>query len=264
MFAALGYDKQVSHGSIPNERKMMERIRTYLGSAGIPVSEQQLEQLETYYRMVIEKNKVMNLTAITDREDFIRLHLLDSLAPLVSGDRLKSLFLSSGTVRMIDVGTGAGFPGIPLKVVCPGLSVTLLDSLRKRVDFLGDVIRELSLTGITAIHSRAEDAARDPALRDHFDLAVSRAVANLSALSEYALPFVRPGGSFLSYKSGEIEDELKAAGHAIRVLGGKADPPVRITLPGTDIDRSFVLIQKQKPTPGAYPRKAGTAKRSPL
>ncbi|MBR3538364.1 MAG: 16S rRNA (guanine(527)-N(7))-methyltransferase RsmG [Eubacterium sp.] len=246
----------------------MERIRNVLQSAGIAISDRQLEQLNDYYQMVIETNQVMNLTAITEKEEFILLHYLDSLAPLYAAPELKPLFGIHGeetvSVRMIDVGTGAGFPGIPLKIICPALEVTLLDSLQKRVHFLDKVIGELSLSGITAIHSRAEDAARVPGLRDSFDLAVSRAVANLSALSEYALPFVRTGGTFLAYKSGEVREELASARNAIRLLGGEAEAPVSVTLPDSDVARTFVPIRKGKPTPKAYPRKAGTAKKQPL
>ena len=241
----------------------MERIRTCLASAGVPVSDGQLSQLETYMQLVIEKNKVMNLTAITEREEFITKHLIDSLAPLVVGE-LRGLFGGTHRIRMIDVGTGAGFPGIPLKILCPELSVTLLDSLRKRVDFLQEVIDTLQLSDITAVHMRAEEGGQDPAFREKYDLAVSRAVANLSMLAEYDLPFVRPGGTFLAYKSGDVADELKSAGHAIRVLGGHYEEPVYITLPDSDIRRAFILIRKEKPTPKQYPRKAGTAKKNPL
>ena len=297
----------------------MERIRTCLASAGVPVSDGQLSQLETYMQLVIEKNKVMNLTAITEREEFITKHLIDSLAPLVveelrglmwrngekaeartevrAGDEVGQGALgalaqggsrdgsvpdapaqggtgnvdmhvstSSGgrRIRMIDVGTGAGFPGIPLKILCPDLSVTLLDSLRKRVDFLQEVIDTLQLSDITTVHMRAEEGGQDPAFREKYDLAVSRAVANLSMLAEYDLPFVRPGGTFLAYKSGDVADELRSAGHAIHVLGGHYEEPVYITLPDSDIRRAFVLIRKEKPTPKQYPRKAGTAKKNPL
>ena len=248
----------------------MERIRTVLQEAGIPVSDRQLTLLEEYYQMVIAKNQVMNLTAITEREEFILLHFLDSLAPLYADAGLRELFGFTGDssapkkVRLIDVGTGAGFPGIPLKIICPHLEVTLLDSLQKRVLFLNEVTEQLSLTGITAIHSRAEDGARQPALRDSFDLAVSRAVANLSALSEYVLPFVKPGGTFLSYKSGEVREELQNAQNAIRILGGKAESPVSVTLPASDVTRALIPIRKIRPTPKAYPRKAGSAKKQPL
>lgn len=248
----------------------MERIRACLEGSGIPVSDRQLEQLETYLQMVVEKNKVMNLTAITEREEFIEKHLLDSAAPLFASPKLLRLFLpqgndtKAGAVRLLDVGTGAGFPGIPLKILCPSLSVTLLDSLRKRVDFLQEVIAALGLRDICAFHMRAEEGGRNAKLRESFDLVVSRAVANLSLLSEYDLPFVRIGGTFLAYKSGEIREELEQAGHAIRVLGGQAEEPVFLTLPGTEIQRTFIPIQKKQKTPKAYPRKPGSAKKDPL
>ena len=246
----------------------MERIKNCLSAAGIPVSLTQLTQLEKYFHMVVKKNKVMNLTAITEREDFILLHYLDSLAPLYTGEGLRRLFGvgadPSGDIKLIDVGTGAGFPGIPLKILCPSLKVTLLDSLRKRVLFLEDVINELSLTDISAIHSRAEDAGHAFELREKFDIAVSRAVANLSALSEYTLPFVRKGGVFLAYKSGDVKEELETSENAVKLLGGALESTTSLTLPDSDISRSLVLIRKIKPTPKAYPRKAGTARHSPL
>jgi 16S rRNA (guanine527-N7)-methyltransferase len=244
----------------------MERIRTCLAAAGIPVSDTQLAQLTTYYEMVIERNKVMNLTAITEREEFIVKHLIDSLAPLLS-EELCPLFRdrADGTaIRLIDVGTGAGFPGIPLKILCPKLSVTLLDSLQKRVNFLQEVITALKLSDIRAVHMRAEEGGQSPAHREKYDLAVSRAVANLSLLAEYDLPFVKKGGTFLAYKSGEVEEEMASAERAIRILGGLLERPVYITLPDSDIRRAFLPIRKEKPTPKAYPRKAGTAKKDPL
>lgn len=237
----------------------MERIRTWLAAAGLPVTDGQLSQLETYYQLVIEKNKVMNLTAITERNEFIEKHLIDSLAPLAVPE-FRKLF----PCRLIDVGTGAGFPGIPLKILCPDLSVTLLDSLQKRVGFLQEVISALGLTDITAVHMRAEEGGQDPAFREKYDLAVSRAVANLSMLAEYDLPFVKVGGTFLAYKSGDVAEELKAAGHAIRTVGGHYEDPVYITLPATDIQRALIPIRKVKNTPKTYPRKAGTAKKNPL
>ena len=253
----------------------MNRIRNWLTAAGIPVTDGQLSQLETYYEMVIEKNKVMNLTAITERDEFIEKHLIDSLAPLAV-PKLQSLLMGGASsenahdkytprpVRLIDVGTGAGFPGIPLKILCPSLSVTLLDSLQKRVGFLQEVIDALKLRDVTAVHMRAEEGGQDPQYREKYDLAVSRAVANLSMLAEYDLPFVKVGGTFLAYKSGDVEDELKSAGHAIRTVGGHYEEPIPLTLPGSDIRRALILIRKERHTPKAYPRKAGTAKKNPL
>ena len=241
----------------------MERIRQYLDGAGLTLSDRQLAQLEQYYQMVIEQNQVMNLTSITERNEFIEKHLMDSLSPLAADEALRSLLLTPGT-RMIDVGTGAGFPGIPLKIACPSLSVTLLDSLRKRVGFLDQVIASLELTDITAVHMRAEEAGRDPLLREQYDLAVSRAVASLSILTEYDLPFVRIGGLFLAYKALSAEEELSQAETAIRKLGGKADSPITLTLPDTDLNRSLLVIRKVRPTPKGYPRKPRTAKKNPL
>ena len=162
------------------------------------------------------------------------------------------------------MGTGAGFPAIPLKIAFPNMKLTLLDSLNKRVTFLDSVVEELELKKVTTIHARAEEGGRQKNLRDNFDFVLSRAVANLSVLSEYCLPYAKVGGLFISYKSGDIEEELKEAKHAISVLGGKLEDVIHFQLADTDINRSFVLIRKEKATPKAYPRKAGTAKKSPL
>ena len=241
----------------------MERIKNTMNAAGIPVTDHQLSQLNTYYQMVVDRNQVMNLTSITERNEFIEKHLLDSLAPLTIVPELQDLFLRKET-HLIDVGTGAGFPGIPLKIICPSLSVTLLDSLRKRVDFLQEVIDKLELSDIEAVHLRAEDGGQDPAYREKYDLAISRAVAHLSILAEYSLPFVHTGGTLLAYKTASAEEELPEASHAIRELGGQADSVISLTLPSTDIRRCFVPIRKVHPTPKKYPRKAGTAKKKPL
>ena len=241
----------------------MERIRSYMSDAGILLSDEQLRQLELYYEMVVEQNRVMNLTSITEPDEFIEKHLLDSLAPLAADEGLKALLTKSGA-RLIDVGTGAGFPGIPLKIVCPSLSVTLLDSLRKRVDFLQNVIDTLKLKDIKAVHLRAEEGGRDPLYREQYDLVVSRAVAALSILTEYDLPFAKVGGTFIAYKSAAAEEELAQAKNAISKLGGKAGPPISLVLPDTDIQRTLIPIRKVRPTPKAYPRKPGTAKKNPL
>lgn len=223
----------------------------------IPFSSEQQEQFVTYYEMLVEKNKVMNLTAITEFDEVLDKHFLDSIALARYVDLTTS-------ISLIDLGTGAGFPGMPLKIMFPNLKVTLADSLNKRIVFLDEVIAELGLTDIQTVHARAEDLAHNPDYREQYDYCVSRAVANLSSLSEYCLPFVRIGGSFISYKSGEIEEELAAAKKAIFLLGGQFDQVIPFQLEGTDLSRSFVLINKDKKTAKTYPRKSGMPTKKPL
>lgn len=235
----------------------MERLQSKAEQLGIRLSEKQLEQFQSYYERLIEKNKVMNLTAITEYEEVVDKHFVDSIL-------LGSVKELSGKKRVIDVGTGAGFPGIPLKIVYPELEITLLDSLNKRVKFLNEVIEELGLTGIQAVHSRAEDLAQDAAYRQQYDICVSRAVANLATLSEYCIPFVKQGGYFISYKSTQIEEELKQAKKAVQVLGGTLEQVETVQIPGTTIERQFVMIRKTGTTPKKFPRKAGTASKTPI
>ena len=215
----------------------------------------QLKQFRTYYEMLVEKNKVMNLTGITEWDEVLEKHFLDSIS------LIRAIDLNQ-TMTVMDMGTGAGFPGIPLKIAFPNLQVTLADSLNKRVLFLQEVIDELKLEGIEAIHGRAEDLARDKKYREQYDLSVSRAVANLSTLSEYCLPFVKLGGKFVSYKSGEIEEEVTASKSALFLLGGKITNTVKFEL--GESGRSFIVIDKVKGTPKTYPRKAGTPSKKPL
>lgn len=226
-----------------------------LEKIGINLSERQLEQFALYFEMLIEKNKVMNLTAITEFDEVLEKHFLDSVSLIRAKDLNQS-------ITVLDLGTGAGFPGIPLKIVFPELKVTLADSLNKRVLFLQEVIDKLELLNIEAIHGRAEDLARDKAYREQFDLCVSRAVANLSTLSEYCLPFVKLGGEFISYKSGDCEEEVVAAKSAVFLLGGKVKDTVKFEL--GESGRSFIVIEKVKGTPKTYPRKAGTPSKKPL
>lgn len=221
----------------------------------ITLTEEQLDQFLRYYAFLVEKNKVMNLTAITEFDEVMKKHFIDSLSLVKVFDLKKNL-------TVLDVGTGAGFPGIPLKIVFPNLRVTLLDSLQKRIGFLQETIDMLSLDQIEAVHGRAEDFAKPDLLREHFDLCVSRAVANLSTLSEYCLPYVKIGGCFVSYKTDE--EETEQAEHAIEILGGSVKEQRAFTLPYSDIKRNLIIIEKCRPTPKQYPRKAGTASKKPL
>ncbi len=221
----------------------------------ITLTEEQLDQFLRYYAFLVEKNKVMNLTTITEFDEVMKKHFIDSLSLVKVFDLKKDL-------TVLDVGTGAGFPGIPLKIVFPNLRVTLLDSLQKRIGFLQETIDMLSLDQIEAIHGRAEDFAKPDLMREHFDLCVSRAVANLSTLSEYCLPYVKIGGCFVSYKTDE--EEIEQAEHAIEILGGSVKEQRAFTLPYSDIKRNLIIIEKCRPTPKQYPRKAGTASKKPL
>lgn len=232
-----------------------------LEQLSITLSGEQKQQFLTYYEYLVEKNKVMNLTAITEYEEVITKHFLDSLA-VVKTSCFKPEKLAGK--RLIDIGTGAGFPGIPLKIAFPKLEILLLDSLNKRINFLNEVTEMLGLTKINTVHGRAEDYAKQKGYRESFDFCVSRAVANLSTLSEYCIPFVKPGGCFISYKSGSVDQELIQAEKAVKILGGQREEVVRFSLADTDMDRSFVVIRKAKPTPKKYPRKAGLPSKEPL
>jgi 16S rRNA (guanine527-N7)-methyltransferase len=235
----------------------MEELRRKAHLIGIELSDRQCEQFQMYYEYLVEMNKVMNLTGITEKEEVIDKHFIDSLA-------LASKMDLTGDMEVLDLGTGAGFPGIPLKIAFPNLKITLLDSLNKRIKFLNDVIEQLELQDITAIHGRAEEYAKKGKLREQFDLCVSRAVANLSSLSEYCIPYLKKGGYFVSYKSGNIEEELLNAKNAIAILGAKLERVDEFMIPETEISRSFVVIKKTKETPNKYPRKAGLPSKSPL
>lgn len=234
-----------------NFDKFIEEVN----SISITLTETQLEQFRIYYEMLVEKNKVMNLTGITEWDEVLEKHFLDSISLIRAIDLNQEL-------TVMDMGTGAGFPGIPLKIAFPKLKVTLADSLNKRVLFLQEVIDALKLEGIEAIHGRAEDLARDKKYREQYDLSVSRAVANLSTLSEYCLPFVKIGGQFISYKSGEIEEEVAASKSALFLLGGKLKDTVKFEL--GESGRSFIIVDKVNGTPKTYPRKAGTPSKKPL
>lgn len=239
----------------------MERETAYIidemNKLGISLTEQQSEQLYEYYRLLVEWNSFMNLTGITEFSEVVQKHFVDSLSIV----KVKNM---NDVDNLIDVGTGAGFPGLPLKIVFPHLKVTLLDSLNKRIDFLNAVIEKTGLTGIETIHGRAEDFAKPGLKREIYDLCVSRAVANLATLSEYCLPYVKIGGEFIPYKSGEVADELQDAKSAVFLLGGKVESCENFDLPGSDIHRSLVRIKKVGGCPKKYPRKAGMPSKVPL
>lgn len=236
---------------------MSQIFEKKLEELGITLSDEQKQQFDSFYELLVEWNKVMNLTGITEYEEVNEKHFVDSLSII------KAIDLND-VDNLIDIGTGAGFPGIPLKIAFPHLKVVLLDSLNKRIKFLNTVIEELGLDNIETIHGRAEDFAKQAEYREQFDLCVSRAVANLSTLSEYCMPYIHTGGMFIPYKSGEIEEEVAGAKKAVHVLGGKIEEVVKFQLPGTEIGRSFVKIKKYQNTPKKYPRKAGLPAKEPI
>lgn len=235
----------------------IEKFKNKINMLHIDLNNDQIEQYVTYYRMMIEKNRVMNLTAITEFEEVIDKHFIDSLSIVKCVDLNK-------VHTLIDVGTGAGFPGIPLKIAFPHLQITLLDSLNKRINFLNEVIDELGLQNVQTCHGRAEDLGHRKEFREKYDICTSRAVANLSTLSEYCLPFVNIGGKFISYKSGNVDNELLNSDNAIRLLGGEKEKVCSYVLPETEFSRTLVSIKKIKSTSKKYPRKAGTPSKEPL
>ncbi len=233
---------------------------------GIELTEKQLNQFEEYFHLLIEWNEKMNLTAITEREDVYLKHFLDSLSIVKVFPELNKT-VNSGEFSLIDVGTGAGFPGIPLKILFPNAKVTLMDSLNKRITFLNEVVNTLNLNesgSIECIHARAEELAQNKEYREQYDLVVSRAVANLSTLTEYCLPFAKISGYFIPYKSEKAGEEITAAGNAIFLCGGTLKKEVSFVLPGSDLKRSLIIIEKRQNTAKKYPRKAGMPAKNPL
>ncbi len=221
------------------------------------IDNNKIEKFERYYELLVEWNEKMNLTAITEKNEVGTKHFLDSVLIRESGK------FTPGA-KVIDVGTGAGFPGLPLKIADETLDVTLMDSLGKRINFLNEVVSELSLEGVKTIHSRAEDLGQDKKHRERYDIAVSRAVANLSTLSELCLPFVKVGGYFISLKGPNVENEIGDAKNAIKILGGEIEAVVNYDIPGTDLNHNMVIIKKTMTTPTKYPRKAPKPAKEPL
>ena len=242
-----------------------EILKKVFNDIGVDISDIQIYQFQRYYEMLIDVNKNMNLTAITDEKDVIIKHFLDSISIIA----FKELDFINKVNKMditsvIDIGTGAGFPGIPLKIMFPSLNITLVDSLNKRVNFLNSVIQEFKLEKIVAIHARAEEIAKDDAYREKYDLCVSRAVANLAALSEYCLPFVRVNKYFVPYKSQKLDEEILHGKKCISVMGGKIIDKYKFILPETDNERSFIFIKKIKNTPKKYPRSGNKPSKEPI
>ncbi len=244
----------------------LEKFNRDLDEWGIVLNHRQQEQFIDYYDLLVEWNSFMNLTAITEFDEVMKKHFLDSLA-FVRYLQEKNSFpidCESITFRMIDVGTGAGFPGIPLAILFPNASFVLMDSLNKRIKFLEEVKNKLGLTNVICIHSRAEDLARNKDYRENFDYAVSRAVANLSTLTEYCIPFVKKGGAFVSYKSERLQEELDQAKSAFYLLSGQVKERIEFNLPNSDIYRNLLAIEKVASTSMKYPRKAGLPSKEPL
>ena len=233
------------------------RFDQELETLGIQLTDVQKKQFDRYFELLIEWNRVMNLTGITEYDEVNLKHFTDSLTIV----RIKDM---ENVSTLIDVGTGAGFPGIPIKIAFPYIKVTLLDSLNKRIKFLNQVVEELDLEDVVTLHGRAEDYAKKEEYREQFDLCASRAVANLSTLSEYCLPFIKKGGCFVSYKSADSDEEIQQSEKALDILGGKIEKVDKFVLPGSDMGRALVMIEKVKNTPRKYPRKAGVPSKEPL
>ncbi len=254
----------------PNEKVLVDGLAACMSAAdqkeakpntkaAFTLTAEQMSALHIFFENLVQWNEVMNLTAITEEGEVYVKHFLDSLTAV----RLfHTVDVSRGT--LIDVGTGAGFPGLVLAIAFPNLQVTLMDSLNKRIKFLEDTVNKIGLKNVNCVHARAEELARNAKYREQFDFAVSRAVANTSTLSEYCLPFVKVSGAFIAYKSEKAEEELVSGRKAIEILGGKLEVQDEFVLPGTEFNRTLLVIRKEKSTAKKYPRKAGTPSKEPL
>ena len=237
----------------------LTKLQNGLDSLDIPYDDDKLDKLISFYEMVVEKNKVMNLTSITEEKDVILKHFADSVALALAVPEI-----AEKNIKVLDLGTGAGFPGVPLAIAYPEMKLTLVDSLNKRILFIKEEADKLGLKNIRPVHGRAEDLSRDPEFREKNDLCVSRAVANLSTLAEYCIPFVHNGGFFIPYKSGNVDEEIKQSEKALHVLGGKTESICHYSLPEDAGERTLIIIRKEKQTPKKYPRKAGLPSKEPL
>lgn len=237
--------------------RFFDLMKEAANEVGLELTEVQYEQFIKYMRLLQEWNEKINLTAITEDEEVIKKHFIDCIKAFKS-DAIKN------AKKIIDVGTGAGFPGLPIAIMNPNVEVTLLDSLNKRINYLNIVIRELGLKNVITIHSRAEDGARKPELREKFDVATSRAVANMAVLSEFCMPYVKKGGYFVALKGPSIDEELNNGSNAIKILGGELKSIIGVSIEETDLKHNIVEIAKIKSCPKTYPRKAGTITKKPL
>lgn len=230
-------------------------FREYSNKLSVKINDEQIEKFYEYMNLLIEWNQKINLTAITNPEEIILKHFIDSLT--IEKNIKQNSYI-------VDVGTGAGFPGIPLKIVRNDLQIVLLDSLNKRIQFLNEVINQLGLTNIETVHARVEEFGKNKEYREKFDIATSRAVANLSTLSEYMIPLVKVDGKCICMKGKEVEQELQDAKNAIKILGGKIESKEELQLIENDMNRNIILISKVKSTPSKYPRKAGMPSKEPI
>lgn len=237
------------------KEEFSEKIKEYMNKINIEISDKQIEKFFDYMNLLLEWNEKINLTAITEPEDIILKHFVDCATILK---------YIKDEDKIIDIGTGAGFPGIPLKILNEKLDITLMDSLNKRINFLNEIINKLDLKNIVAIHARAEELARNKEYREKFDIATSRAVANLSTLSEYMLPFVKKDGMVISMKGSNIEEEVKNAKKAIKILGGEIEKIDNFNLANTNNIRNIITIKKVVKTPREFPRKAGKPSKEPI
>lgn len=235
--------------------KFEDIFKSYLEELRIMLHKEQIEQFYTYMNLLIEWNEKINLTAITDPEEIILKHFVDSLTIATHIEE---------NSKVVDMGTGAGFPGIPLKILREDVEMVLADSLNKRINFLNEVIKELNLKNVTTVHTRAEEFGKNKQYREKFDVATSRAVANLSTLSEYLIPLVKQNGKVIFMKGSEVDEELKNAKNAIDILGGKIEKEEKFNLPNTDMKRNLIIVRKVKNTPSKYPRKPGVPAKEPL
>lgn len=236
-----------------------EQFVQELAKHNFDLTDKQKTQFEQYFKDLVETNEHVNLTRITDKEDVYLKHFFDSITPLLT---FKDVFTKGAT--LCDVGAGAGFPSIPLKILLPDLKITIVDSLAKRLTFLKGLIAKLGLSEVELVHGRAEDVGQNKLYREHFDLVTARAVANMTVLSEYCLPLVKKGGYLVALKGPKAEGELEESSKAIQVLGGEKVSETELTLPNSDEERTLILIKKIKQTPKKYPRQAGTPRRKPI